>query len=101
MIRVGNGKTNEAALIDYMQYFIQDNGQRETFYDHGTIQLRPYMKLLIPTSQNSFIHFTIEYDYFETIVMDISSPLTVIKMFTIEIYPHILHQTKKNIHKEI
>ncbi|MEK9696254.1 MAG: hypothetical protein VW270_10845, partial [Candidatus Poseidoniales archaeon] len=64
-IRVGNGKKNEAALIDYMQYFIQDNGQRETFYDHGTIQLRPYMKLPVPTSQNSFIHFTIEYDYFE------------------------------------
>jgi hypothetical protein len=64
-IRVGNGKKNEVALIDYMEYFIQDNGQRETFYDHGTIQLRPYMKLPVPTSSNSFIHFTIEYDYFE------------------------------------
>ena len=69
-VEVGVGKTSP--LIDLTSYFDLDTGQRETYYDHGRIVLKPYLDL--PEIQNintaaggnNFYYFKVEYDYFDS-----------------------------------
>ena len=68
-IEIAPGKTvsnaTNAHYVDMTSYFTLDTGQRDTFYDHGRIVLKPYLQLPPIASATPNYAIRVIYEYFE------------------------------------
>lgn len=56
---------SDGQFVNFTHYFNLDNGQRETHYDHGRLQLKGNLKLpVIPLGSYDNYVFKVTYDYF-------------------------------------